>query len=310
MNPLTEKACPSCAEAIKVEAKKCRFCGHEFTVEEILEAMNKVADAKARARSHAAAQAARDQVAARLEELQNRRNGFFGCGIIIALVGFLLLLLMVVMFFSTPGEKTTQEMQHFSALMCTTWGAIPLLFVGFLCVRAGIRAHQQRQAYLKSDETHARNVRIAGKRARWFEWSAGLIAIGVMLLVIRVGYFPPPEDAKMESSEPVAKLMCAICGVSPLLLSGLFILIGILVKPTDDGPPAVEHFATYESASENMNRFLSWLTPAGVQALASFLSNASPSETEAFALRLRRASLVELQQIADEFNAMGDQAGS
>ncbi|MBZ9759492.1 hypothetical protein LB553_01145 [Mesorhizobium sp. CA8] len=30
--PIFEKACPLCAELVKVDAKICRFCRHEFTL--------------------------------------------------------------------------------------------------------------------------------------------------------------------------------------------------------------------------------------------------------------------------------------
>ena len=35
--PAAEKQCPRCAEAIKAAAKVCRFCGYEFSPEELAE---------------------------------------------------------------------------------------------------------------------------------------------------------------------------------------------------------------------------------------------------------------------------------
>jgi hypothetical protein len=303
MDPLTEKVCPTCAEVIKVAAKRCRFCGHEFSAQVVQAAQQQAAQQQARAKMQAAAAAARRLTARRVEELQNRRNGFVGCGAIMGVLGLLLLLMMVAMFVSQPKEGTTVAQQKFSALMCASTGALPLVALGFLCVRAGLRANAERQAYAANDEESARQVCLRGKKARWLEWGVVLACFGVALLVIRLGFFPSVDD-KDESGRQAAGAICLVFGIAPVLLGGVLLLVGALSKPSDDGPPEVGLGADGGDSSPLAVLF-NRLDEDGVRAFSAHLSGITSQEAANFGQRLKRATPEEIDEIADEFNDEG-----
>lgn len=87
-----EKVCPDCAENVKVAARKCRFCGHEFKEPGL---MDKVAAAAAAA----AAEKAEKITAEKLEQQASGQPKKFewlsGKGCLILFVGFFIVTIVI-----------------------------------------------------------------------------------------------------------------------------------------------------------------------------------------------------------------------
>jgi Uncharacterised protein family UPF0547 len=127
VQPANAKTCPKCAETIPLEALVCRFCGNQFSEEEV-----------AAARQVAQEKASQALKVAQEKGRQNRKTLFVIAGGALALIGGLLTLVMIFYAFSSDAAeaaKTGGVITYFAPFICT----VPILALGIGFLYLGLR---------------------------------------------------------------------------------------------------------------------------------------------------------------------------
>lgn len=175
------KRCPACAEDILLDATTCRFCGRNFSAEEVAQAVQDH-EAQMRAAASAVQQAElAKQQQRQLKRLQGRRTRRLIFGILLTWVGGGMVIGMVAMFFSSPSPGNTAEQQKIAAVTCgTLFGLVPLAsgIALLLAARSAKQSHPARQdAQPTSTANPKSGIRLAGVSGKKSKVAAGVLAI-------------------------------------------------------------------------------------------------------------------------------------